>query len=182
MKFYKVKAGALQFAIMISAIIAVLLSVFVVLVHSHSLFAKKSDVLIETIQQTENILLAEIQEFSKERDTIFRVVDEEKNTTSKLHKSYWGMYGKVYSQTETKGKSFEKMALVSGWQSAVDRTALYLKETNRPLIVVGNTKIEGKSYMPARGVRAGTISGNSYYGTRLVYGRILKSKETLPKI
>jgi cytoskeletal protein CcmA (bactofilin family) len=181
-KFYKVKAGALQFAIMISAIIAVLLSVFIVLVHSHSLFEKKSDLLIETIQQAENVMLAEIHDFSVERDTIFSVIDEERNMYSILHKSYWGMYGKVYSQTETKGKAFEKMALVSGWQSDVDRTALYLKETNRPLIVVGNTKIQGKTYLPARGIRAGTISGNSYYGSNLVYGTILKSKEMLPKL
>ena len=59
MKFYKVKAGSLQFAIMISAIIAILLSVFMVLIHSHLMFAKKSDVLIETIQQSENLVLAQ---------------------------------------------------------------------------------------------------------------------------
>ncbi|MFK7749798.1 MAG: hypothetical protein AB8B65_15485, partial [Kordia sp.] len=182
MKLHKVKAGALQFAIMVSAIIAVLLSVFIVLVHSHSLFEKKSDLLLETIQQTEHVLFAEIRDFSVERDTVFSVIDEEKNSTSKLHKSYWGMYGKIYSNVKTKGKSFEKVALVSGFQSDVDRTALYLQETNRPLIVVGNTKIEGKSFLPARGIRAGTISGNSYYGSNLVYGTISKSKETLPKL
>ncbi|WP_298507517.1 hypothetical protein [uncultured Kordia sp.] len=182
MKFHKIKAGALQFAIMVSAIIAVLLSVFIVLVHSHSLFEKKSNLLIETIQQTEHVLFAELTNFSVKKDTVFNLLEEEKNRTSKLHKSYWGIYGKVYAQTETKGKGFERLALVSGWQSNIDRTALYLKETNRPLIVVGNTKIQGKSYLPARGVRAGTISGNSYYGSQLVYGTILKSNETLPKL
>lgn len=177
----RVKGGALQFAILISAIIAVLLSVFIVLIHSHSLFEKKSDLLVETIEQSEFTMLNSLENFTVQRDTIHGIIDEERGMTSKLHKSYWGMFGKVFSQATTKGKSFEKMALVSGWQSDVDRTALYLQETNRPLIVVGNTKIEGKTYLPQRGVRAGTISGNSYYGKTLVYGTILKSNETLPQ-
>ncbi|AXG69207.1 hypothetical protein KORDIASMS9_01427 [Kordia sp. SMS9] len=179
---HRVKAGALQFAILISAIIAVLLSVFVVLVHSHSLFEKKSDLLIETIQQSEFTLLEALENYTREIDTMSRVLDAELGMTSKLHKSYWGMFGKVFSQATTKGKTFEKMAFVSGWQSGLDRTALFLQETNRPLIVVGNTKIEGKTYLPKRGVRAGTISGNSYYGNTLVYGTILKSSETLPQL
>ncbi|WP_420571657.1 hypothetical protein [Kordia sp.] len=181
MKFYKVKAGSLQFAIMISAIIAVLLSVFMILIHSHSMFAKKSDILIETIQQTENTLIKSLVDFSVERDTILNVIDEEKNMTSKLHSGYWGMYGKMYAEMSMKAKRFEKIALVSGWQSVEKRTALYLKETNRPLVVVGNSKIEGKAYLPKQGVRAGTISGTSFYGNKLVYGSILKSKEELPK-
>lgn len=181
MKFYSVKAGSLQFAIMISAIIAVLLSVFMILIHSHSMFAKKSDILIETIQQAEQKIISNLADFSVERDTIFSVIDEEKNMTSKLHSGYWGMYGKMYSETTAKAKRFERMALVSGWQQTTNRTALYLKETSRPLIVVGNTKIQGKAYLPKQGVRAGTIAGNSYQGNRLVYGSILKSKEELPK-
>lgn len=182
MKFHKVKAGSLQFAIMVSAIIAVLLSVFIVLVHSHTLFAKKSDLLIETIQQTENILLTKSQDFSIKRDTIFSQINTKIATSSKIHQSYWGMYGKTYVETKSKAKSFKKIALTSGWQKSEDRIGLYLQETNRPLIIVGNTKIEGKTFLPARGVRAGTISGNSYYGNKLVYGTILRSNETLPEL
>jgi hypothetical protein len=79
MNVYKVKAGALQFAILISAIIAVLLSVFIVLVHSHSLFAKKSDALIAMILQTENTLLTSLHDFSITNDTIIHSIDQEKN-------------------------------------------------------------------------------------------------------
>ncbi|MEM6685020.1 MAG: hypothetical protein AAF617_04410 [Bacteroidota bacterium] len=182
MKILKVKAGALQFAIMISAIIAVLLSVFIVFIHSHSMFEKKSDVLIETIQQTEDMIIANLDNFLVQKDTIIGMPAEEKNQTSKLHRSYWGVFGKVYSQVATNGKTVEKIALVSGAQSGLYRTALYLKETNSPLIVVGNAKIQGKTYLPKRGIKAGTIAGNSYYGTQLVHGTVLKSSETLPKL
>lgn len=182
MIFHKLKAGSLQFAILISAIIAVLLSIFVMLVHSHTLFAKKSDLLIEMIQQSENTILFGLQDFSVATDTTFIMIDETKNMTASLHRSYWGMFGKIHAETQAKSKTFEKIALVSGWLDAKDRTALYLKETNRPLIVVGNTKIQGKTYLPKQGVRAGNISGNSYYGNQLIYGSISKSSEELPKL
>jgi hypothetical protein len=182
MKFHKLKAGALQLAVFITAIIAILLSVFIVLVHSHSMFAKKTDVLIETVKEAEHTILATLQNFSVQRDSITSIVEEEKDRTSKLHKSFWGIYGKVYAESNTKGKTFEKLALVSGWQSNAQRTALYLKETNSPLIVVGTTKIEGKTYLPVSGVRAGNISMTSYYGNELVYGSISKSNDTLPKL
>ena len=182
MIFNKLKAGSLQFAIMISAIIAVLLSVFIMFIHSHSLFAKKSDLLIETVQQAENTILYSLHDFSVQRDTTLIVIDEEKNWTANLHRSYWGMFGKIYSKAKAKNKTFEKIALVSGHQVDEDRTALYLKETNRPLIIVGNTKISGKTYLPKRSVRSGTISGNSYYGTQLIYGTISTSSEQLPKL
>ena len=182
MKFYKVKAGSIQFAIMISAVIAVLLSVFIVLIHSHSLFAKKTDLLIEMVQQSETVLLSKLADFSPQKDTVYDVLEQEKGMSSKTHEGYWGMYGKVFAQTNVKSMSFEKIALVSGWQEHRKRTSLYLQETNRPLIVVGNTRIEGRTFLPSRGVRAGTIAGNSYYGNQLIYGAISKSKEVLPKL
>jgi len=49
-----------------------------------------------------------------------------------------------------------------------------------PLIIVGNTKIEGTSFIPKQGVKAGNISGNSYYGTSLIYGNTRKSAQKLP--
>ncbi|WP_046758580.1 hypothetical protein [Kordia jejudonensis] len=182
MKIRKLKAGSLQFAILISAIIAVLLSVFVILVNAHTLFSKKSDLLIETVQQADNTIRYSLQNFTTKRDTSFLVLNEAKNITSSFHTSYWGMFGKVYAESKARSKTVEKIALVSGWQTVADRTGLYLKETNTPLIVVGNTKVEGKVYLPKRGVRSGTISGNSYHGNQLIYGNRLRSDTILPKL
>lgn len=182
MKILKLKAGSLQFAVLISAIIAVLLAVFVILVNAHTLFGKKSDLVIEMVQQADNTVQYSLKDFTTARDSSFLIIDEEKNMKATYHRSYWGMYGKVFVESNFKSQSFEKVALVSGWQKVIDRTGLYLKETNRPLILVGNTKIEGTSFLPKRGVRAGTISGNSYYGSQLIYGKRFKSLEKLPQL
>ena len=47
---------------------------------------------------------------------------------------------------------------------------MYLKENNKPLVLVGNTKIQGVAFLPKRGIKSGNISGHSYYGDRLIYG------------
>lgn len=182
MNIYKLKAGSLQFAILISAIIAVLLAVFVILANAHTLFGKKSDLVIEMMQQADNTIRYSLQDFTIARDSSFLTIDEEKDMKSTYHRSYWGMYGKVFVESKAKSQIFEKIALVSGWQTIPNRTGLYLKDTNRPFILVGNTKIEGKSFLPKRGVRAGNISGNSYYGSQLIYGNQFKSTENLPQL
>ncbi len=39
--------------------------------------------------------------------------------------------------------------------------ALYLKDNNKPLVLVGGTRIDGKAYLPKRGVKSGNIAGYS---------------------
>jgi len=50
------------------------------------------------------------------------------------------------------------------------------------LVLVGDTKIEGLSWLPKRGVKAGNISGQYYRGKELIYGPIKNSKNKLPEI
>src|SRR5690606_976577 len=66
-------------------------------------------------------------------------------------------------------------------QSENNRTTLYIQDNNKPLVVVGNTKIEGVAYIPKQGVKSGTISGQSYYGSQLIYGQT-RTSSTLPRI
>ena len=48
-------------------------------------------------------------------------------------------------------------------------------------MVAGDTRIEGTSYIPKRGVKPGTIAGHSYYGEQLIYGQ-QRTSSTLPKL
>jgi len=60
--------------------------------------------------------------------------------------------------------------------------ALYLRDRQRPLILAGNTKIQGLAALPEQGVRPGNIAGNSYLGNYLVYGKTVGSDTLLPKL
>ncbi|NAS32033.1 hypothetical protein GTQ40_13690 [Flavobacteriaceae bacterium R38] len=170
----KLKGGALQFVVFTGLVIAILLAAFVSLTHVHSLFKKQTGLTIATIKNTDFGIYTSINS----NINLLNTAAEDSNIIE-TKKEFWGIYEKVITTSVIKKNRFTKVALVGGITN--NRTALYLKESNQPLIVVGDTKIEGTSFIPKQGIKAGNISGNSYYGTNLVYGNTKESSRELPK-
>src|SRR5690606_25768467 len=88
----------------------------------------------------------------------------------KVHRGAWGIFEKLTAVSTIRNNRFQKIALVGAAQPETNRTALYIENNNKPLIVVGKTSIYGTAYLPEQGVRPGNISGESYYGGQLVHG------------
>jgi hypothetical protein len=63
-----------------------------------------------------------------------------------------------------------------------NRTGLYLADDQHPLVVVGNTYISGKNYLPKQGIKPVVISGVRYNGNQLVYGKTSESEQRLPTL
>ena len=150
-------------------LIAILLAAFISLSHAHTLFKKQSNLVVRTVKETDNRLFA-----SLENKPGILSLENEDNITS----SNWGVFEKLTVVSTAKKYSFTKIALSGG--QVKERTALYLKESHQPLILVGNTRIEGRAFLPKQGARAGNISGKSYYGSSLIYGSINESTDKLP--
>ena len=174
MQYYRVKAGALQFTMFITVVIALLLAGFVILVHTHKLFRANTHFVKETIGATDKGIHYMLSHDIKPSDTI--LLNDEDDRTLKVYADQWGIFTKLYSSSRIQHKTFKKIALVGASQPQTNRTALYLEDQNRPLVVVGNTRIQGDAYLPKQGVRTGNISGHSYYGSRLIYGKTKTSK------
>ncbi|MFV0571688.1 MAG: hypothetical protein ACK5M1_04545 [Xanthomarina gelatinilytica] len=181
MHWLKLKAGALQLTLFIAVVIALLLSAFILLVHTHKKFQVQTDFVIETARNTDKGFDYAFQNRVPLNDTLQIQLTEEPNRAVKIHRDYWGVFEKILSISQTKNKRFTKTALVGAKQSGDNRTALYVQDNNKPLVLVGNTKIEGIAYIPKQGVKSGTISGQSYYGSQLIYGQT-KTSSTLPKV
>ena len=181
MKIFKLKAGALQLTMFIVVVIALLLAVFIVLLHTHKTFKVQTGFVIETISNVDNGINYALQNKLQLNDTTLINLQDEDYKTLKVHQDFWGVFEKVIAVSNIKNKTFKKIALVGASQPNVNRTALYLEEQNRPLVVVGNTKIQGDVYLPKQGVRTGNISGHSYYGNQLIYGNT-KTSQFLPKL
>jgi cytoskeletal protein CcmA (bactofilin family) len=115
------------------------------------------------------------------RDTISVPLNDEDYKSIKSHKSFWGTYEKLHSKAKIKTTVLQKTALVGSKVDNIDKSALVLKDNNRPLVLVGNTQIKGKAFLPKRGVKSGNIAGTSYYGENYVYGNTALSK-LFPKI
>ena len=181
MKVFKLKAGALQFTMFMVVVIALLLAAFIILIHTYKTFRVQTDFVIETVSNTNKGIHYVLNNKLPLRDSISLNLNDEDYKTINVYRNFWGVFEKVTSISNIKHKTFKKVALVGGSQIDNERTALYLEDKNRPLVLVGNTKIKGIAYLPKQGVRTGNISGHSYYGSQLIYGKT-KASSALPKL
>ncbi|MEW7291276.1 hypothetical protein [Aquimarina sp. 2304DJ70-9] len=176
--FSKIKAQAMQFAILISVLVALLLGAFLLLTHVQSFFKIKSQELIQAFEQSNTLIFDTLEKTTVVSDTI---VSEVGPKVIKHATSYHGTWLKTYAGVITHNRKAERIAFTGSKRT--DKTPnLYLVNTNSPLVVVGNTRLEGNSYLPKQGVKAGNISGTYYQGNNLYYGRAIESAESLPKL
>ncbi len=178
----KIKAGALQFVVFTSVVIAILLAAFVSLTHTYSFFKKQSYTVVNTIKNADEGVQYALVKNLKMNDTTQIPVSEESISNIRVHQRYWGAFEQVTSVSTIKNKTFIKTALIGGQFSLKDRAALYVQDQNKPLILVGNTRIEGTAYLPEKAVRPGNIGGTAYYGSSLIYGNIRKSHGQMPQL
>lgn len=171
----KVKASSLQLVTFIIVVIALLLSSFLILMHVHKQFRIQTDYLIETVRLSDQGIQYSLSNTIKTNDTIDIDLHDEDYKSLKIEKSFWGVFEKVYAESRIKNKTFYKIALI-GHKEQGQKTALFLKDNGKPLVVVGKTRIEGLSYLPKRGIKSGNIAGHSYYGTTFIKGKTELSK------
>lgn len=177
----KLKAGALQFTLFISIVIALLLIAFILLIQTHKLFDVQTNFAIETIENSNRGIDYSLLNATKLNDTIALKLDDESYKALNVHREFWGAFEKITTTSKVKTHAFQKSALIGARQPSTNRTALYLQDNNKPLVLVGNTKIEGVAYLPKQGVKSGSISGQSYYGSQLIYG-LTRTSSDLPDL
>ena len=168
----------MQFAILVATIIAILLGSFLTLSQTHLFFNTQSRILLNIIDSTN----AGIEYSLKKEHVIADSISMENDIfTTKIKKTSWGGYLKIASIASARTKSFSKMALTGG-RVANPAIGIYLSEDRLPLLLVGNTVIEGEAYVSDLGIQPGIISGHYYNGKELVKGNISSGKGALPEL
>lgn len=171
----KIKAGALQLTVFITIVVMLLLFAFVLLLNLHNRIKFKKDQIIKLAEVVSDVIDEDLSNGYDTSDSLWQKRAEFELVT---HTSHWGIFDKIYSRGGFKNTKLVKTAMV-GKRIGKERTALYLEENNRSLVVVGKTRIEGFAYLPKRGIKTGNISGVSYYGKQLIYGNAKESKELI---
>ncbi len=169
----------MQFALLISVIIGVLLSSFLLLTHVQSFFRIKSNELINASDLVNQQLFKSLENPVITTDTISHTID---NKSIKLISNYHGVWTKIMTTVEIENRNVAKKNALVGSSQNLQTPNLYLANKNTPLVVVGDTRLEGNSYLPDQGIKAGNISGEYFQGSRLYYGTIRKGKEDLPEL
>ena len=177
----KLKSGALQLTLFIAICIAVLLMGFILLLQSHKQFQAQTDFIVDTTQNADKGMAYAMRHSIRLNDTFVLPQEDANYKSLKLYRNFWGVFETLSSESQIKTNHFQKIALIGAGSKDRNQTALYLQDTHRPLVVVGDTKIEGVVFLPKQGVKAGTISGHSYTGSQLIYGTT-KHSSTLARL
>ncbi|GAB1856645.1 hypothetical protein MHTCC0001_14800 [Flavobacteriaceae bacterium MHTCC 0001] len=184
MKWKQLNAGALQFTMYIVVVVALLLGSFILFIHTHKKLELASHFTRHVVHHSQKGINDIMSQNIALQDTVEIVLNDELEDYGnlKLKRDYWGVFEKAVSIASIKNKTFKRVGLIGGKQPLFDRTALFLADKNRPLVVVGDALIKGTGYLPKQGIRTGNISGHSYYGNQLIYGKSKYSKPHLPSL
>lgn len=177
-KLSKIKASAMQFAILVSVIIALLLGSFLLFTYTYTSFSSRSSEVISNIRNSDAGIkfLAESMDVPEDSLVVLN-----NGTPVQLKNSYWGSFRKVYSEASLGKNSFIKIALL-GAGSEAKVTSIYLEDNQMPLVVAGDAHVEGNAFIPENIVKAGSVGGNYYTGDQLIYGRRQPSETDLPSL
>ena len=168
----------MQFAILISVLVALVLGAFLMLTHVHSFFKIKTTETRRAFGTVYNALLSSMDQITITNDTLTTAI-EGKN--QKQCVGYYGAWIKHYVAINNHEQKIAKAAL-SGTKQDAKTPNLYLENNTSALVVVGDTRLEGNSYLPKQGVKAGNISGKYYQGNALYYGVARESERILPQL
>lgn len=179
MKTKKLRGSALQLTILISVVVALLLSSFLLLTYNYQFFNIQSDQYHQVIDNSNQGITYSLDPANNFTDSIQLVEDNIELTIIK--KEFWGGFTKIESNASTSGKSFSKIAL-TGAKMYNQRKAIYLSETQQPLVLAGDTKIVGDIIVSDKGIKAGVISGNYFNEKTLLSGSIKATNGILPEL
>lgn len=178
----KTKSGALQFAVFIGVLIALLLSGLILYAYTFYYTKEQSKEAIENVQITNSAFSKLLQESEVSIDTIAMERFNTGNQSVKYNVSQWGVFEKAIIVAQNRKKRFVKTAILGSKIYVRQSPTLFLQETYNPLALVGNAMIKGTAFLPSQGVKPGYIVGQSYYGTELIYGQIKQSGTKLPEL
>lgn len=168
----------MQFAILVATIIAILLGSFLTLSQTHLFFNTQSKILVNVIDSANSGIQYSLK---KEHIITDSISIEDDIYSTKIKKASWGGFLKINSIASAKTKTFSKIAL-TGSKVFNPALGIYLSEDKLPLVLVGNTVIEGDAYVSDFGIKPGIISGHYFNGKELVRGNISSGGGMLPEL
>lgn len=178
-------ARTLIYAILISLIIAIISGALVSLSYSQRMLqwrAIEQERLYQNAHSAIQLAMSLEQPLAKTSLSLYG----DANDQVFLTKQYWGLFDLVIAESYIKDRTYldstSKVALLGTTLASKWQHTLYLADQNYPLVLAGDTKIQGTAYLPDEGVKGGYIAGQPYRGKKKIYGTTKKSDRQLPNI
>ena len=180
----KLKAGALQYVVLLSLLIFFLVGMFMLRAHYSNQLVNQvliQEQLSDHIESTKVLLKNNPELVDGEGIRELDLFDIPSSLV-RMEIWNWGVYNKVFLQTSWQNHRREECFLLGDniWED--ERPSLYLADKNRYLSVCGETWLGGPVNLPALGVRKSYVDGVGYYRARAVQGEINRSNKSLPTL
>ncbi|WP_461639577.1 hypothetical protein [Labilibaculum euxinus] len=180
----KIKAGALQFVVLLSLLVFFLMGMFMLRAHYSNQQVNEvlvQDRLFDNLESVKVLLKndpAMSERLGLQQINLFKspqsIVD--------MNVFDWGVYKVVNVRTSWRHHVKEESLLFGDNIWDEERPSLYLTDRNRYLSVCGETWLGGPVDLPALGIRKSYVDGTGYYRDKAVQGDIRRSEATIPAI
>jgi len=177
----KLKAAAMYYALTISLVIAVLVSLLILLAFFNKTRSIQYSQQINLINNC-NSGIEYLKSSNVENGVYTLDLYGNGNDSVFLKKQIWGLYAMISSTAFYKDKKIVKSILLGANSSKHHNTSLFLSNNNKSISLSGKTIIKGNAYLPKGGAKRANIEGKNYVGSELIYGTTNVSENTLPEL
>jgi len=153
----------------ISVIIAVLCSALILYTLYSQMLKRKMELEFQLAANCESGIQYLLAIKGDKESEIIDLFDEGDDSV-RIQAINWGVYEILYSEAFRGNQSVKKAVLAAYQVDSLHQSSLYLSDSKNPLYLAGDAKVEGTVYLPAAGVRAGSVSNSAYTGKRLLNG------------
>lgn len=178
-----IKAGSLFYAIVISIIIAIVSSSFILFAYTCRIEFDNQEIqerLNLNVQSGLNLLMSTQSVVQLNESKIIDLYGNNEDSVF-LAKKLWGAFEVVLSAAFFHQQKQERVAQIGFPRDTTDLYSIYLLDEGKPLALCGKTKITGPVYLPKSGVQRAYIEGESYNDSKFIYGDTKISKNVLPE-
>lgn len=156
----KVKGGALYIAVLVSILIGITLSLFILIANYNqrnvTVFAQESQLYYNL---KSGFQLAQSSYFSKEQNNRW-IKNQENDDSIKIKKRNWGAYLIICTQTKNRHHALSQSGLYGTFMTA--DTGLMIADNSRPVGLSGSISFKSNCYLPRAGIKPAYIEGQSY--------------------
>jgi hypothetical protein len=176
----KVRGGALYVAILVSIIIGIVLTLFILIANYNqrtiTVFTQSSQLYYNLRSAFE---IARSDYFTEEQNNIW-LKNPVNDDSVRVKKLSWGAYVVLSAETKNRHRRLSQSGLYGTFMSA--DTGIVVSDNSRPVGVSGAVVFKANCYLPVAGIKPAYIEGQSYIGVPQNAGFIKRSPAQVPAV
>ncbi|WP_317897806.1 hypothetical protein [Aurantibacillus circumpalustris] len=176
----KLKGGALYVSILVSIIIGVVLTFFILIAQYNQRNVTTYTQLTQLYYNLKSAFqIAQSAYFSPEQNYIW-IKNQENDDSIRVKKLNWGAYLLISAETKNRHQYLSQAGIYGTYMSS--DTGLLISDNSRPVGLSGNIVFKSNCYLPKAGIKPAYIEGQSYVSSSQNSSYIKQSPYQIPHL